>query len=250
MHYAHGKFVWFEHHSNQRTEAQAFYRALFGWHFEENPMPDGSLYTMAKHGDHGIGGLRVSAQERGHWLGYVSVPDVDAATHTAVKHGGNVLTQPMDYGPMGRASVIADPQGAVFVLWKSAGGDAPDAPMPAIGSWCWMELLTTHDKAALTFYSAVAGYAHDVKDMGPMGTYYVLKHDGVQRAGVFQPRDIPMAIWVPYVNVPDCDAAAAKAGQLGATITLPPTDIPAVGRFALLTDPTGASLGVIAFAGA
>jgi predicted enzyme related to lactoylglutathione lyase len=51
--------------------------------------------------------------------------------------------------------------------------------------------------------------------------------------------------WMPYFQVEDCDAAAANAAKLGGTVCVPPTDIPSIGRFAVLQDPTGATFSVI-----
>ncbi len=53
------------------------------------------------------------------------------------------------------------------------------------------------------------------------------------------------AHWMPYVMVDDCNATAAKAGELGAKTFVPPNDIPNVGRFAVFADPTGAALAII-----
>ena len=49
--------------------------------------------------------------------------------------------------------------------------------------------------------------------------------------------------------VADCNATAAKAGELGATTFVPPNDIPNVGRFAVFADPTGAALAIIQLGG-
>lgn len=51
--------------------------------------------------------------------------------------------------------------------------------------------------------------------------------------------------WLAYFSVPDCDGATAKAQALGATIKMPPTDIPNVGRFTILSDPQGAAVALI-----
>jgi predicted enzyme related to lactoylglutathione lyase len=52
--------------------------------------------------------------------------------------------------------------------------------------------------------------------------------------------------WGVYFNVADCDATAAKATELGGSVHVPPTDIPNVGRFAMIEDPTGAHFYAIA----
>ena len=49
---------------------------------------------------------------------------------------------------------------------------------------------------------------------------------------------------MPYFQVGDADASAAKAKTLGANVMLPPHDIPNVGRFAVITDAQGAVFAV------
>jgi predicted enzyme related to lactoylglutathione lyase len=56
------------------------------------------------------------------------------------------------------------------------------------------------------------------------------------------------AHWMTYVSVEDCDASVAKVETLGGTICVPPTDIPKVGRFAVINDPTGAVISIIKLA--
>ena len=52
--------------------------------------------------------------------------------------------------------------------------------------------------------------------------------------------------WGIYIAVADCEGTVAKATSLGARTYVPPTDIPNVGRFAVLADPQGAVFNVIA----
>ena len=51
--------------------------------------------------------------------------------------------------------------------------------------------------------------------------------------------------WLPYVAVDDADATLARARKLGGTICTGPEDIPNVGRFGVLQDPTGAALAIL-----
>ena len=51
--------------------------------------------------------------------------------------------------------------------------------------------------------------------------------------------------WMIYFSVADCDAAAAKATELGGSVKVPPTDIPPVGRFSVIQDPQGAVFSII-----
>jgi predicted enzyme related to lactoylglutathione lyase len=51
--------------------------------------------------------------------------------------------------------------------------------------------------------------------------------------------------WMSYVAVTDVDATAQRVEELGGKICVPPTDIPKVGRFCVITDPTGATISLI-----
>ena len=153
------------------------------------------------------------------------------------------MLAPTDYGP-GRMAAVADPTGAAFALWKGADGDRPERPSE-VGEWHWTELWTTDDKKALAFYQTTFGFSVDTMDM-PTGTYYILQKDGMARAGLTKSA-VPHAksMWLPYVSVADCDATLASARTLGATVAMPATDVPQVGRFSVLIDPVGAAIGVI-----
>ena len=243
-----GKFVWFEHESHDKKRAQAFYAELFGWKMQ--PFPLGSYsYDMIYVGDTMIGGW-VELEDKGapaRWMACVSVEDVDGAARAAAAHGGRVVAAPMPIPNVGRIARIADPQGAELQLFKSDGGDPEDGGGARQGRWAWNELHTTDAEAALAFYEKVVGFGHNDMDMGPGGVYHVVtSKDGAGRGGI-SAHLVPGASphWLPYVFVDDTDAIAARARVLGASIETPPTDIPTVGRIAVLRDPTGAALAML-----
>jgi len=63
---------------------------------------------------------------------------------------------------------------------------------------------TTDDARALRFYEQVFGYSHDSMDMGPEGTYYMLKTGEVSRGGLMHSvRPDAPSMWLPYVAVAD-----------------------------------------------
>src|SRR4051812_5037615 len=70
---------------------------------------------------------------------------------------------------------------------------------------------------------------------------------GMVRMDEHWPAEVP-AHWMIYFAVTDCDAAAVRAAELGGTVSVPPSDIPA-GRFAVLGDPQGGFFSVIAPSG-
>lgn len=249
MPYLPGKFVWFEHVSNDTPRARSFYEALCGWTGQSMPMPD-RPYDMILNAGQAIGGFRAAQPGMpSHWASYLSVPDVDRSLATSLAAGASMVMPATDFGPVGRAAAIADPTGAVLCLWKGAQGDPVDLDKTPVGGWFWNELFTKDAKAAVAFYENTFGFTHDAMEMGAQGTYYLLKDAGGRmRGGVMQqPPDLPVpSHWLPYIQVADCDAAVQKAGALGAKdVVMPPTDIPNVGRFAVLLDPTGAAFAVI-----
>jgi len=246
MSYLPGKFVWFEHASNDPAKARKFYEPLFGWHVENMPLGE-KPYPMIMNAGDGIGGFSTEQGAGARWVSYVSVPDVDAAYKAALAAGAKSEAAPQDWGPVGRGAAIVDPTGARISLWKSAQDDRPDVDNTPAGSWVWNELATSDPQAAVAFYAKVIGYTTGAMDMGPAGTYHLLKTAGdLGRAGVMKTMDPAMpAQWVPYVHTDDCDATLAKAKQLGATICVPATDIPGIGRFGIMQDPQGALIATI-----
>jgi uncharacterized protein len=241
-----GKFVWFEHVSKEPGKAQAFYAEVLGWRVEPFPMGD-SHYEMIYVGDTMIGGYDAprSDREPSRWISYVSVEDVDATVKAATARGGKVLKEPFDIPGVGRSAGIADPQGAELHLLQNLSGDPADA-IPPRGHWLWNELHTSDPTGALPFYEKVLGFSHRSMDMGPEGAYHILSKGGVDRGGVtgHLPAGVP-AHWLPYVNVDDADATIARARRMGAKIQVGPEDIPGVGRFGVLQDPTGAVLAIM-----
>jgi predicted enzyme related to lactoylglutathione lyase len=248
--YLHGKFVWFEHVSRDVDRAMEFYDALFGWRTERVAM-DGMQYPMIHNentsGSPAIGGFREGdGAARSHWISYLSVPDVDVLYRAAVASGGKTLMPPTDFGPVGRAATITDPTGAMFSIWKDAKGDRPDPQGTVMGDWFWNECWTSDERKALAFYETLFGFTKDSMQIGPMA-YYVLSKDGKPRAGLCKSVNPgAQSLWLPYVAVQDCDATANNAASLGGDVVTPPRDIPQVGRFAIVVDPTGAACAFIA----
>ncbi len=244
-----GKFVWYELITYDVKQAQAFYRKVLGWRVHPFPMGN-TTYDMILTGDAPdsmIGGYVPSRgeQEPSRWVSYVSVEDVDASARAAAANGGKVIKGPLDIPNVGRTAAIADPEGAEMNVMKNSVGDPADAPATH-GQFLWNELHTTDARKALAFYEKVVGYTHRSLDMGPGGVYHVIGMGGVDRGGVME--HLPAGArphWLPYVNVDDPDAVIARAKIADGRILVPPQDIPEVGRFGVVEDPTGGMLAVM-----
>lgn len=119
----------------------------------------------------------------------------------------------------------------------------------------WYELMTSDREAAKTFYATVVGWQAcdwEGKEGGaaPVVPYTLFGHGQASVAGAM---DIPAHLraagvpphWDGYVHSDDVDAMAAKAVSLGGTVHLAPTDIPDIGRFAVLADPQSAVFNIM-----
>ena len=119
----------------------------------------------------------------------------------------------------------------------------------AIGAPSWFESMTTDVAKCVPFYQSLFGWTPETMDMGDF-KYTTFKLDGEYVAGMMaiQPDMGPMpAHWGVYFNVADVDAAAQKATDLGATVMVPPQDIPDVGRFCVIRSPQGVAFCVIRY---
>jgi predicted enzyme related to lactoylglutathione lyase/uncharacterized protein YndB with AHSA1/START domain len=116
-------------------------------------------------------------------------------------------------------------------------------PSPENGMFCWNEMLAVDPGKAAQFYARLFGWT--TEEMPGGMKYTLFKQNGTSIGGLMA-RPSPQAPphWLAYVMVESVDASAKKAGDLGAKILMPPTDIPTVGRIAVFQDPEGAPLGV------
>ena len=114
------------------------------------------------------------------------------------------------------------------------------------GKFVWYELMSTDSEAAKKFYTDVIGWSTAPFEGSPMPYTMWMKGEAAigglmdlpdeARQGGIPPH------WLGYVAVPDVDATAARAKELGGRVVHGPADIPDVGRFAILADPQGAML--------
>jgi predicted enzyme related to lactoylglutathione lyase len=117
-------------------------------------------------------------------------------------------------------------------------------PNAVQGRFTWHDLMTTDPDAAKAFYTGVAGWG--TQDWpGTTPPYTMFLAGDAMVGGVMQLPDEAiqqgaMSHWLTYIETQDVDETFALATKLGASIYVPPTDIPTVGRFAVLADPQGA----------
>jgi len=116
-----GTFVWCELSTSDLASSKAFYTDVFGWEWG-----GADEYAEAQVGGRSIAAAMprpeaMPAEMPDHWLVYFATNDVDASTKKAQDLGASmVAVPPTDIPTQGRFSVVMDPEGAAFGLYKGA----------------------------------------------------------------------------------------------------------------------------------
>jgi predicted enzyme related to lactoylglutathione lyase len=120
-------------------------------------------------------------------------------------------------------------------------------PLP--GSVTWMDLTVPDADPVRDFYAEVAGWRPSPIEMGGYSDYVMTAGEGagLTAFGVCHARganaEQPQA-WMIYINVPDLDDAVAKVTTHGGHVVRPSVACGGMGRFAIVTDPSGTAVGL------
>ena len=112
---------------------------------------------------------------------------------------------------------------------------------PTSQSVVHLELRTPNLPRAYGFYAGLFGWRAETIHAGPQS--YLALDLGASIGGGVVESDSEPALWLPYVAVPDVEAATERARALGAEVTLEPREGPAGWR-SHLAAPAGAELGL------
>jgi hypothetical protein len=239
-----GRMVLRELMTSDAARARRFYGELFGWTSTELKLGPDQNYATFQQGEKVLAGfwqLGPSQIEDSRWMSYVSVRDVDAVAKAAAENGGRVVHGPGDFPHLGRYAVLEDFEGTLILALNHVGGD-PAPAMPKTGEFCWETLSTSDVETAKDFYTQVFGW----QVLQGSGGLPVFSSDGTPQgmvADLQQARNFPPQ-WLTYIAVEKLEATRDQAVKLGARVKVPLVDIPSVGRIAMITDPTGAALGL------
>jgi predicted enzyme related to lactoylglutathione lyase len=112
--------------------------------------------------------------------------------------------------------------------------------------FCHVELASTDVAKAKTFYSALFNWKITDSDMGGGMIYSTFKPTDDSPGGGMMQHPIPGApsSWLPYVLVDDVNAANKKVISLGGKVMKDTQEVPNMGWFSIITDPSGAHLGL------
>jgi predicted enzyme related to lactoylglutathione lyase len=248
-----GKFVWYEYMGDDLDAASKFYADVVGWGVADAGMA-GFPYRIASVGAHGVAGLMTipdDAKAMGAppcWTGYLWVEDVDGALPELTAAGARLMKGPQDIPGVGRFALIADPGGAMFMIFRDAGGNPPPPPPAGTpGLVGWRELHAGDGDVALAFYSGHFGWKHDRDfDMGPMGVYHIFETAPGEQGGIMTKMpNAPGAYWRYYFSVDGIDAAIARVGAGGGKVPIGPIQVPTGDWVVQAIDPQGALFALV-----
>lgn len=119
----------------------------------------------------------------------------------------------------------------------------------AHGEFIWYELMTSDPDASKTFYDDVVGWTIGDKPAQGMDYRMIAAPDGFVGGVMALNADMiaggAAPTWMGYFGVDDVDASVAAITAASGQVHLPATDIPDVGRIAMVTDPQGVAIYVM-----
>ncbi|MFW0796538.1 VOC family protein [Gordonia sp. CPCC 205515] len=225
------------------SAARSFYTALFQWEYVDN-----GRQTIALLDDQPVCGIWPGSAElangASYWHPYFRVGDLNLAASEARRAGGELLWGPSDYLGAAQVSTIQDPAGASMSLWEPTISGR--AVMNALGASSWFELVTPDPMLVADFYQSTLRLTPDISQSN-QHSYRVLTHSGIPVAGVV--RSNGPSHWRTYFLVDDLDRALRDTTKERGSIASPPQHT-LIGDTALIRDPAGALLGLVAKLGA
>jgi uncharacterized protein len=239
--HAPGTFSYVDLATTDAEGAKAFYGGLFGWEFEDLPVPDSPPYTMARIGGRTVAALYAKRDDEAPpaWLSYVTVEDPDAIAARAAQLGGAVISQPFDVMDAGRMAVLQDPTGAVFAIWQARAAIGAQL-VNEVGALCLNQLNTSDPDAARSFYAGLFGWTFQGIESGGQ-SYWGINNGERLNGGMMQ--GTPSS-WLAYFTSADADASAARIGELGGRVLVGPAPVPG-GRIVVAADPQGAAFALV-----
>lgn len=192
--------------------------------------------------------LPEQAQARGarpHWLGYIDVPELDAALATASARGATRLGPSWRTADGWDAAVVRDPGGAVVALAKASPESSRSGPLVV-----WHQLNVQHVLRAKDFYRELFGWRCDEPAGAPIAG--AINHPFAWQSGTaivgamaeIAGRPGIHAHWLYHFAVPSLNDALEQVRSLGG-LALPPIELAGGVRVAVCDDAQGAAFALL-----
>lgn len=134
-----------------------------------------------------------------------------------------------------------------------AEATAQQSEMPKQGEFCWTEIAVGNLEACKNFYQNVFGWSLKQSDATGETMQYLEYSVGENypMGGIYEMTEEicggtpPPPHFMTYISVDNVDETTAKVESLGGKIVKQPENIPNVGRFSIIQDPTGANVALL-----
>jgi predicted enzyme related to lactoylglutathione lyase len=241
-------FFWYDVMTGDTAAAKKFYADVVGWVPQDSGSEGYTALTVDGVGTAGLMAVPEDAARMGAkpaWMGYILVDDVAAACAAIQAEGGTLYKGPVTIAGVITFAVVADPQGAAFLVAKPVSDSKVNWPAPGTpGTIGWHELMAGDGPAAWPFYEKLFGWTKSTAlDMGPMGIYQIFNAGGPDIGAMMtKPKEnpAPMPYWNYYINVASVTTAAETIRAGGGTVLMGPHEVPGGQHIVQALDPQGA----------
>jgi len=179
------------------------------------------------------------------WRPHVRVAHLPAALSQAKSLGASILLPTTPYGRNGDTfAVIKDPAGSVIGLWASPTASYEGGELD-VNAFYHMRLYTPDVAKAKSFYAALFPQWKWAAPVTISGRVFVPWDGGPGPGGdIVKPTASEVAGWHGFVRVGQLETAIQTATRNGGRMVTPPTVHGTWGRYAMVTDPGHARIGL------
>jgi predicted enzyme related to lactoylglutathione lyase len=215
------RFARYELRTTNVDAAQAFYGGVIG----ERP---GIEVSVLPERARALGAVS-------HWLGHVSVRDVEGEAAAWVELGAQRLGPSRRSGDGFEIAALRDPFGAVFALTSRE-------PLSSVLPVAWHDLNVLDQERAFVAYATRFGWerCRSFELESKLGVYQEFSYQGdTPVGGMLSSVRLPgiHPHWLYYFGVRDLDAATAEVVARGGTVVLVRNPSPGVPRAVICEDP-------------
>ncbi len=243
--YTPGTPSWVDLTTPDQDAAKRFYSEVFGWGYDDNPVGEDMVYSMATVDGSQVGAVSPQPQQQREagappmWNTYITVESADESLRRAEQLGAKVHAPAFDVMEAGRMGIVQDPQGAFFAAWEPRqhpGAGLVNAP----GAFSWSELVSPDPEGSKSFYAEMFGWTSTAFEGMQMNYATLQNSEGHTIGGVRDPMGGEPPYWLVYFGCQDVGRTLGRAVEAGAGKIADAADIGGGMTIGVLSDPQGA----------
>jgi uncharacterized protein len=244
-----GTPCWFELISTDLDAAASFYEKVLGWTVQSGA-PEWGGDKMCMLGNQPVAGIvaQASNDASSQWTLYLRTSAIEATVAAVVDAGGSIARGPEEVRGLGRRAMVLDVTRAPVAVWEPGSFEGAGR-VGEPGAYLWAELATASLDRSAAFFHQVFGLvvteesakSSDARQFAKGGHPIIgmVAHDVTTDVTT----DVTDA-WNLTFMVTDLEDTLVRAVAEGGFLGGPIVEL-AVGRHGTVTDPTGATFGLL-----